>query len=62
MFILTFKKIHHYVYYALHQINKIQSSDVLDVNQININMSIIIDKHYNFKIIILNKLYSISYQ
>ena len=62
MFILTFKKIHHYVYYTLHQINKIQSSDVLDVNQININMSIIIDKHYNFKIIILNKLYSISYQ
>ena len=43
---LTFKKIHH-VYYPLLQINKIPLSNVLDANQININMSIIIDKHYN---------------
>ena len=33
MFILTFKKIYHYAYYPLHQINKIQLSDVQDVNQ-----------------------------
>ena len=47
---LTFKKIHHYVYYPLLQINKIPLSNVLDVNQININMSIIIDKHYILKL------------